>query len=461
MRPTTGAAEPTASERAAKKPNVVVIMTDDQTTESVRVMPHVQRLLAKQGTTFDQNVVSYPLCCPSRATYLTGQYATNHGVRGNLPPWGGYGAFQHQDTTFPVALQAAGYETVHIGKYLNGYGDNANPASVPPGWSQWYGSVDPSTYQYYGFTLLENGVEKTYPKRGGRYQADVYTDLAVSKIRRTAKHDQPFFVDVAYLAPHVQAREGSQAEELGRAVPARRHLGTLSDEPLARSPSFNEQDVSTKPEFIQTLSRFSKRERAAMRATYDRYLESLLAVDEGVGRIVATLRRAGVLDNTVIIFTSDNGFFFGEHRIRPGKGRFYEPSIRTPLVMRGPDIPRKATNSALVANTDLAPTILEWADATSLRTIDGASLVPVLAGRPPADRAVLLQEGGPYRPDWGIRTPRYAYFEYATGERELYDLRDDPDQLVNLAGRPEQAAVQAELALRLTRLETCAGITCR
>lgn len=445
----------------ARRPNIVVIMTDDQNVESLEVMDNVNRLIGKQGTTFEESVVSFPICCPSRATYLTGQYATNHGVIGNVAPWGGFGAFTGQDTTFPVALQAAGYQTVHIGKYLNGYGVGPDPA-VPPGWSEWYGGIDPSTYEYFGFTLLENGTEKTYPERDDRYQTDVYTDLAVSAIRRHAENDeQPFFLDVAYLAPHVNAREGAGATSKGLAVPAPRHAGALSDERLPKPPSFNERDVSDKPAYVQALPRWSKQQKADTTDHYRAYLESLLAVDEGVERIIRALRRAGVLDDTLIVFTSDNGYFFGEHRFAPGKGRFYEPAIRVPLLMRGPGVARDETEGALVANTDLAPTILELAGAAPLREMDGRPLLLAPDTEPASgNRAVLLQSGGPYRPDWGIRTSRYTYIENSSGERELYDLRKDPDQLRNLAGTPAADEVEADLVARLAALKTCAGSSC-
>jgi arylsulfatase A-like enzyme len=303
---------------------------------------------------------------------------------------------------------------------------------------------------------------KTYGRRANQYQTDVYTRLAVSTIRRQARRTRPFFMNVAYLAPHVQALERTSSAARGRAVAAPRHAGRFTDEPLPRSSSFNEADVSGKPRWLQAFPRLSKKTQAEITAGYDVYLESLLAVDEGVGRIIAALDAVGELDNTIVLFTSDNGFFFGEHRIAAGKDWFYEPSIRVPLMMRGPGVPRDAVQRSLVANIDLAPTILEFARAQALREMDGRSMVPLLEGQPgPEDRAVLLQNGGPYRPNFGVRTPRYVYIEYDAGDRELYDLRRDPGQLRNLAGKPAFATVQATLAQRLAVLKTCAGPSCR
>ena len=432
-------------------------MTDDQTAESMRALPLVQELVGAEGTTFSNSVVSFPVCCPSRATFLTGQYMHNHGVRGNLPPHGGFGAFEDQGTTFPVALQQAGYDTIHIGKYLNGYGVDA-PAEVPPGWDEWHGSVDPSTYQYTGYSLLENGVIRTHDG----YQTDVFTDVAIEAVRQRADGDRPFFLSVAYLAPHAAAREGSEEVEITSAEPAPRHLGTYEDEPLPEDEAYNEADVSDKPESVSSLPSITTEVAATMTESYDRYLESLMAVDEGVEKILSALDDAGILDDTVVIFTSDNGYLFGEHRIPSGKSWFYEPSIRVPLLVRGPGIQRGVTSDALVANTDLAPTILDLAGATSMRTVDGISLVPLLqGGDSPTNRVILLESGGPVFPNRGLRSERYAYFELGTGEVELYDLMTDPSQLDNRHGDPALAQVEASLAADLASLSTCAGDTCR
>ncbi len=224
-------------DRQSGKPNIVVIMTDDQTLASVSVMPGVRSLIAKRGVTFANSIVSWSLCCPSRVTYLTGQYAQNHGVRGNLPPTGGYTAFKGQETTFPVALRRAGYDTVHIGKYVNGFG--AAPVAIPPGWSEFHGGIDPTTYNYSHFTLLENGNKrKEYGKKRAVYQTDVYTRLATSAIRARAGSDRPFFLNLAYLAPHVQgpAPDDKDSSTSRFAVPAPRDAGRLAGKRVPRLP---------------------------------------------------------------------------------------------------------------------------------------------------------------------------------------------------------------------------------
>jgi N-acetylglucosamine-6-sulfatase len=437
-----------------RRPNVVVVMSDDQTVESMRVLANVQALLAREGTTFANNVVSYSLCCPSRSTFLTGQYAHNHGVMGNAAPNGGYYKLDSSNT-LPLWLQRGGYHTVHIGKYLNGYGTR-NKTEVPPGWSEWYGGVDPTTYRYYGYTLNENGKTVSY---GQPYQADVYTAKAVDAVRRLAPRAEPFFLSVAYLAPHAGApRESDDPPGMATPVPAPRHRNRFASEPLPRPASFNEADVSDKPGVIRNRRLLTPRQVAAITENYRQRLESILAIDEGVAQIVAALRAAGELDETLFIYTSDNGFFHGEHRIPAGKVQVYEPSIRVPLIIRGPGVPRGRTFVEPSINVDLAPTIVDAANVRVGRVMDGRSLLPLLAHPSRRwGRDALLETPG-YT---GIRTPRYKYVEYSNGERELYDLARDPDELQSLHANPSYAAVRTELARRLIDLRTCRGAGCR
>jgi N-acetylglucosamine-6-sulfatase len=444
------------------KPNIVVVMTDDQTVESLRVMTNVQSLLAKQGVTFTNNFVSYSLCCPSRSTFLTGQYAHNHTIMGNAPPEGGYDKLEPTHVnTLPNWLRAAGYHTVHLGKYLNGY---TADDGVPPGWDEWYGAVDPSTYSFYGYTLNENGAFHRYGDAPFEYQTDVYTERAVGIIGRLARKRQPFFLWVAYLAPHSgKPDESDDPSGLATPVPAPRHRNAFAAEPLPAPPSLNEADVSDKPVGIRSRALLGPRRLAAIQESYQQRLESLLAVDEGIARIVDALRRAHELRKTYLVFTSDNGFFHGEHRVPTGKVLLYEPSIRVPLLVRGPGIPRGRRSAALVANIDLAPTILAITRGRPGRVQDGVSLLPIAQGRAGLPERDLLIERGGGGPDvfTAIRTRRYLYAEYANGEQELYDLETDPDELQSRHADPAYAAIKADLAARLARLRTCAGVTCR
>jgi N-acetylglucosamine-6-sulfatase len=442
------------------KPNVLVLLTDDQTIESMRVMAGVRAELGASGTTFVQSFVSNPLCCPSRATLYTGQYTHNHGVIGNRAPEGGYGRLDKSEW-LPVWLQRAGYHTVHIGKFMNRYGLDSAPTEVPPGWDEWYTSVDPSTYSFTEYQLNENGVVSW----GQKYSTDEYSDRAVDAVKRLAPSTEPFFLSVAYLAPHSgRPVESDDPAGLATAMPAPRHRDAFAAEDLPVSPAFDEADVSDKPSFVRRLPRLSFERTAAIRELYQQELESLLAVDEGVVRVVDALRAAGELENTLIVFTSDNGFFHGEHRVPYGKVMVYEPSIRVPLILRGPGVPAGERRRQLVTNADLAPTILEAAGAVPAgRVPDGRSLFPLLRDRGLAWGRELLVEGAPgyqavaYA---AVRNDRFVYAEHDNGERELYDLRRDPHQLENAIGVRRYAAVEARLAERLAALSACTGRGC-
>jgi N-acetylglucosamine-6-sulfatase len=454
-----------ASAAPVERPNIVVVMTDDQTLESMRVMSGVKRSLAAEGTTFERAFVSNALCCPSRATLFSGQYSHNHGVIGNVPPDGGYGRLD-KNNWLPIWLQRAGYRTVHIGKFLNQYGIR-NPTEVPLGWSEWYASVDPSTYMFYGYTLNENGLLYTYglDLNPFYYSTDYYAERALSVIRRMGETRTPFFLSLAFLAPHSGGpRDADDPTGLVTPSPAPRHINRFAGERLPGDPAYNEVDVSDKPGFIQTLPPITAARAAAIDENYQQRLESLLAIDEAVVRIVDTLRVEGELDNTLILFTSDNGFFHGEHRVQLGKVLVYEPSIRVPLIMRGPGVPEGERRRQLVTNADLAPTILEAAGATAGKTQDGRSLFPLLEDRGLEWGRDLLIEGAPgvNQPAFdALRTYRYVYVQHANGERELYDLERDPHQLTSLHADPAYAGVQAELSLRLGLLSVCAGRSCR
>jgi N-acetylglucosamine-6-sulfatase len=430
----SGDRSPRADAGTPKRPDIVLLMTDDQTVENLRVMPRTRALLGDRGTTFANSFVSYPLCCPSRATMLTGQYAHNHRVLGNRPPTGGYGALTDRANTLPAWLQKAGYDTIHIGKYLNGYGRD-EAATVPPGWTDWHGAVDPSTYLMWGYRLNENGTIRQYGRpnveRPALYQTDVYRDKAVQAIRSRAASAKPFYLSVAFLAPHAEGRRARGGATV-RSAP--RHRGTFAAEPLPRGPSFNEADVSDKPAlFGRRFGPLRPGQVANIEVSYRSRLESLLAVDEAVAAIVGALRQTGRLDHTVIVFTSDNGFFHGEHRVPNGKYLVYEPSVRVPLILRGPGIPAGGTSRELVANVDLAATIADAARARPGRVLDGRSLLPFARHpRRHTDRALVLetgqtvdsgdldQDGGPgtglgggrvptYR---AVRTARCKYVEY-------------------------------------------------
>ena len=451
-----GAASPGKSD-VANRPNVVVFMTDDQTVESMRVMPNVKALIADQGVTFDNSFVSYSLCCPSRSTFLTGQYAHNHGVWGNAAPNGGYYKLDSTNT-LPVWLQHAGYQTIHLGKYLNQYGTR-NPREIPPGWGQWYGTPDPSTYRYRTYTINENGNLVTFGSAASDYKTDVEARLGVDLIAHQAADPRPFFMWVAFVAPHAGApKDPDDPSGMSTPSPAPRHRNHFANEPLPSPASLNEADVSDKPAGVRNRPLLTPAKLRAIRENYQQRLESLLAVDEAVAQIVNELTVTGKLDNTYIIFTSDNGFMHGEHRIAAGKVVLYEPSIRVPLLIRGPGIPAGQRRSQFVVNADLAPTIVQATGAQPGRVMDGRSLLPFARDRLLQSGRDILLETPTYA---GVRAPNWLYAEYTTGEKELYSLARDRDELSNLQANLSYDSIEANLASRLARLRQCKGSACR
>jgi N-acetylglucosamine-6-sulfatase len=458
-----GNTDPTPASRSftvRTTPNVLVIETDDQTVESMRVMDNVNSLIGDQGVTFRNSFVNYSLCCPSRATFLTGQYEHNHGVLGNEPPNGGSPRFEslHADNNLAVWLQNAGYYTAMIGKFLNRYSNNP---PVPPGWSEWHAAA-PNDQGVYSYTLNNNGTLVHYGQAPADFKQDVLTGKAVDFVNARAPKAQPFFLWLTYTAPHIGAPDPNPnppGDCDGAAKPAPRHAHAFDSEPLPKLPNFNEADVSDKPPKIRNLPRLNADQVTDIQRKYRCELESLLSVDEGVKKIVDALTASGELSNTLLVFTSDNGYFHGEHRIPQDKTRIYEESIRVPLEMRGPGIPRGGSIGALAINADLAPTIVEVANAARPGLVmDGRSLIPVAQNPGIEQGRELLIEEPSFK---AIRTGRYMYAEYSSGEKELYDLQKDPFELQSRHNDPVYALVKAQLATDLHKLQNCSGSSCR
>ncbi len=450
---------PQAAEAAGlqPRPNVVVIETDDQTVESMKVMKTVEERIGDRGVTFPFSFVNFSKCCPSRATFLTGQYAQNHRVLGNVPPLGGFAKFErlHAHNNLAVWLRSAGYRTALIGKYLNGY--LSHPV-VPPGWSEWDGGLGGSVYDY---EINENGKIVHYGTEPGDFKQDVLTGRALRFIGGSAAAQKPFFLWLTYSAPHTNPPDPnpqppSDCDEAAK--PAPRDADAFDTEPLPAPPSFNEADVSDKPRAVRRLPLLSDSEVADVTRKYRCALESLLSVDDGVNRILNRLKQQGDLADTYVIYTSDNGFLNGEHRLPEGKVKPYEESIRVPLLIRGPGIPRGKTAHDLAINADLAPTITQLTGATPGLAMDGQSLLPAaLRPRMESGRGLSIEAGDFH----GIRTERYVYVDYNSGARELYDLRRDPHQLENVASDPAYGEVRSKLAHQLHNVESCQGPGCR
>jgi N-acetylglucosamine-6-sulfatase len=442
---------PSPSE-ASGKPNVVVIMTDDQTAAQMRALPNTRRLIGRTGVDLKTFYVTDPLCCPSRATFLTGQYAHNSGVTSDAGP-NALPALRESETLGPW-LQDAGYRTAFVGKYLEGYGLE-DPQDVPPGWTEWHALTDPSTDRYYDYEINDNGQLRHYGEEPDDYKTRVLGHLAVDAVRHAARGDRPLFLYVGFNAPHPPS------------TPTGRDAGTYSDATAPRTPAFDERDVSDKPTFIRDRPRLSDQAIARIDARYRRSLESLAEVDRQVSKIVAALRDREELGNTYLFFTSDNGYLDGEHRIELGRLLAHDPSSRVPLLVRGPGIPSGSNSEALVGNIDLAPTIAAVAGAKPNAELDGRSLLPyAISPERLDDRPVLIESlvrdpstdhGYPYA---AIRTEGYLYVDYSTGDEELYELREDPYQLENRADDPAFEATKRALARRLDRLRDCAGSDC-
>jgi arylsulfatase A-like enzyme len=467
-----GLATPGAAHaQASGGPNIIVLLTDDQEPASLRIMKNVRKEMKRKGVTLKHFYANFPLCCPSRATMLTGQYAHNHHVLSNQEPEGGYGVFNelHGNNYLPLWLQGAGYSTAYIGKYLNEYAEpddyGTTPTDVPRGWNEWR-VLAPSRAQYFGYTLNQNGVLTQYSEDEEDYSTDVFTTKAKRYIRRTSKTQQPFFLMLGYAAPH-----GGGGGEPGRtcnraAVPAPRDLGALRKrKKLPLPPSFNEADVSDKPGQIQQMEALTTGQISDITRKRRCAWESLLAVDDSVGEIVAEVKRDKIRSNTYIFFLSDNGYLRGEHRIRNQKRYLYEESARLPFVARGPGIARGEVSDDVTANADLVPTILELTGAQAGLQQDGRSLMPSFANPAgEAGRAILLEAyAGPQI--MGLRTSRYTYTEWETDfplfpDVELYDNYVDPYQLNNVAGSPAYAGVVGQLAGELDALADCQGAEC-
>ena len=472
-----------------RRPNIVVVMTDDQTLADMKVLRQTRRLIGDRGVTFTNTMVSYPLCCPSRSSYMSGQYMHNHGVKSNAPPAGGYDAFDFSNA-LGVWLQKAGYYTAHVGKQLNYYGLSAksNPTTVPPGYDDWYVPVDPFTYSFYRYLINHNGSLTFFGGAPADYQTDVLAHHAEQVIRQRAGKG-PFYLKLAPLAAHTELGFADPARSLTEYLakgesavhidprPAPRHVGAFANEPMVKSPAYNEADVSDKPASIQERPRLEEADTARIEKTYRARLGSLLAVDDAVVRLVEALRQTQQLDNTVLVFTSDNGWFAGEHRVPDGKVLAYEPSAHIPMLIRGPGFPKGVSRTQPTSNIDLAATFMEMARAKSERDLDGESLLPF--ARDPdfrSDRAVLT-EADFLRPVAGItgvpgvskveryssiRTIRWKYILHLqTGEEELYDLSKDPYEIDSRHGDPALSGIKSVLRAKLDKLAVCKGAGCR
>jgi len=487
----TGAQSATPASSSAgsgKHPNIIYLLTDDLDLTSYQDFPNFKKYMLDQGTYFDQYFVDDSLCCPSRSSTVRGQYVHNTGVQGNVAPNGGFQRFHdlgEENSTIGTWLQADGYQTALIGKYLNRYPGNLPKTYVPPGWSEWDSPTAGYPYGEYDYTLNENGKLVAYGEQPQDYGTDVYGKKADAFITQSAAKGNPIFLYLATYAPHEPATAAQQ------------DLDAFPNAMMPRTPSFNEQDMSDKPAWIRDRAQLTNKQVTQIDTLYRKRLQSMLDVDRILGNLVTTLQATGQLDNTYIVFASDNGFHLGQHRLPPGKQTAYEEDIHVPMVIRGPGIAAGAVNHELVANIDLAPTFAAIAGVSAPDFVDGRSIMPLLSANPPTtwrqSFAIehFVNATSPSDPDSenfssalsrapgnkkgankngkmskvpptyvALRTTTYLYVQYDDGERELYDLTKDPFELDNLAPQASTELMGA-LETQLKAFVSCKGSTCR
>ena len=499
-----GSSKPSTS-RASSRPNVLFVLTDDMRLDELQYLPQIQSLIGAKGVSFDDYFDNVTLCCPARTSILRGQYSHNTGVLTNGGTTGGFEtahAIKVEDSTIATAMHDAGYTTGLFGKYLNGYPNTVPPSYVPPGWDQWSSSSKGNAYGEFNYTLNQNGQQVAYGSKPEDYGTDVYSRQTSAFIDQAHAAHQPFFAYLAVYAPHQPA------------TPAPQDADAFPGLQAPRDGSYNEADVSDKPQFIRDLPLMGPKVQANTDDLARKRAQSLQAVDRDVAGLIEHLQQIGELDNTYIVFTSDNGFHLGQHRMKAGKQTAYETDVHLPLLVRGPNVAAGTHVTDLTGNIDIAPTIADIGGATMTDSPDGRSLLPFLDGHPPADsdwrQAYLLEhwttsldpqdrsgaaelepddpdqlgggDGGVASPSdptttstsiragkaalsnipeyQGLRVAGYAYVEYATGEKELYDLTNDPEELSNLAATASPELLAA-FHQRLDALRTCKADSCR
>ena len=491
------APSPPANAVAAGRPNIVVVMMDDMRWDELRFAPRASRYITNRGLRFANSFSPLPLCCPARASFLLGQYAHNHKVMTVKAPYG-FGALD-DSRTVATRLRNSGYQTGMIGKYLNGYGrqrsrvtGKASMLYKPAGWTDWMASLETKwprgsrysggTYNYQSFT---QNINRRVVMHRGQYSSNVIGGQAAGLIGKYHRKTAPFFLWVTPVAPHAGGpREQRDPRDYRKANGYVQHFKTpytpawvrgRFDRAVTHAPGVPlrrpaERDLSDKPGFFRPYLENTPTEKLRLRTLERQRAEAIYAWDAQFGRMISALKRTGEYANTVLMFTSDNGYYMGEHRHPAGKVTHHEVSSRVPLVVAGPGVRRGVRYSPAMTH-DLPATILDIANAAPLPGMDGLSLWPVMTG---ADRAwrrpVLLEAlwrlprtvpGFPPRlSQFGVRTGRYKYVRYSTGVQELYDLRTDPNELTGLQRDPAYADVKARMVAVWKKYAGCRGAAC-
>jgi len=491
---------PTGYVPSVARPNMLVIETDDMRWDELKFMPNVRRLIMHRGLNFMNSFAPYPLCCPSRASFLTGKYAHNHHVYSHVNPFGFLSFDDH--LTVATELQKSGYQTALVGKYLNGYARqhiyNSRKSSLhyePPGWNQWIAGSDHifpagsrlhgGTYNYFSMTQNING--RVVPHHG-IYSSKLTAQQVQHTIGTFSAAKKPWFVWWTPVAPHFGGpHESDDPAPIRRtdgvltkfATPARpgRFWG-MFDKDITHAlgdPPFGpaEQDVSDKPHYLQ-IPEMSPEEKVALTEVSRQRAESLFALDKSIGATLRKLHATGQYNRTLIAFTSDNGYFLGEHRKRVGKILPHEPSLRVPFLIAGPGVPHGRRYDP-ITTIDLAPTWMAYAGNKQMPQADGVSMVqviekgdrgwdtPVVTEGRMGDRGYAHVYSSGFRTALntkGIRTARYKYVRYSTGEEELYDLKKDPLELQSRQDDPAYAGIKRALKALWWEYYNCKEAAC-
>ena len=452
-----------ADSAAKAPPNIVFVLTDDLSWNLVQYLPQVQRMQS-QGMTFGDYVVTDSLCCPSRSSIFTGRFPHDTGVFTNGGDDGGFGYFHghgEEANTFATALQGNGYRTAMMGKYLNGYQpadtQGGTEPYVPPGWNEW--DVAGNGYPEFDYDLNENHKVVHYGSAPQDYLTDVLAGKGAGFIADSARAHTPFMLELATFAPHAPY------------TPAPRDANDFPGLTAPRGPAFDTLPTDAPP-WLAGRTPLTAAEKQKIDTSFRKRAQAVQAVDDLIGTIRTAVAKAGVADNTYLVFSSDNGYHMGEYRLNPGKMTAFDTDIRVPLVVAGPGVPAGKASDAAVANIDLAPTFAQLGGAPVPDAVDGHSLLPLLhGGSGNAWRtANLVEHHGPDTqpgdpdlpaPNSGnppsyeaLHTGEYTYVEYADGSREYYDLTHDPQELHNIVGTLSPARLR-ELHNALTRLKNC------
>lgn len=456
-----------------KRPNIVLVSADDMRADEMQFMPQTERLLGRHGLTLTDALSPHPLCCPARAELLTGQYAQNNGVRSNTGPLGGFHALDRRNT-IGTWLNGAGYNTAFLGKHLNS--THFFREGRDPGWTLFNASEFGYT-DYYDFVQYDNGERR---RVDGQYYTDYLAQRSRADVHQLSAYDAPFFMWVSHFGPHSAqdfvCEDGSSCRETSppalspsyRADAARvardRRIGRARTERLLATPSFREKDRADKQHYVRTQVPPTAGE---VRKLVTGRIGALRSLDDAVAGLIRQLAADRELDNTYLVFITDNGYMLGEHAY-VGKILGYEPSLRSPMLVRGPGVKAGSTSSSTATIVDLPATFLDLAGARSNLTIDGRSLAPLwhdTRGRRPLHPGGVLIQAGPVahetnKRDWyfrGIRTDRYTYMRFDDGFVELYDRRRDPQQMRSVSADPRYRRVLVELARRTRALSDCNG----